>query len=61
MENAKVQKFKCDILSEFQTLWSFGKMKLDEMSFVILKLGDMSFGKLRLSILSTFTNGKVVS
>ena len=21
MENAKIQKFKCDILSNFQTLW----------------------------------------
>ena len=22
MENAKIQKFKCDILSNFQTMWS---------------------------------------
>ena len=22
VENAKIQKFKCDILSDFQTLWS---------------------------------------
>ena len=23
VENAKIQKFKCDILGDFQTLWSF--------------------------------------
>ena len=26
MENAKIQKFKCDILSNFQTMWSWEKL-----------------------------------
>ena len=25
VENANIQKFKCDILSNFQTMWNYGK------------------------------------
>ena len=27
VENAKIEKFKCDILSDFQTMWALGNMQ----------------------------------
>ena len=39
MENAKIQKFKCDILIDFQTFWRRGRQKkLQKNAFTWLRL-----------------------